>query len=91
MLRVEMQDLGDGIVMKLEGRFVGDYARETQAVLSRNGHKRLVVDVTDLTFVDATGEAMLSLFARVGGRFVADNAYGRFLCERLGLPLNGGK
>ncbi len=90
MLRVEMQELEDGIQMKLEGRFVDEYAREAQATLSRgNGHHKLTVDLTDVTFVDATGEAMLSLFARMGAKFIADNAYGRFLCERLGLPLNG--
>lgn len=49
--------------------------------------KALVVDLTDVTFVDSIGEAALSFFSRLGARFVAEDAYTLDVCERLGLPL----
>jgi hypothetical protein len=48
---------------------------------------KLVVDVTEVMFIDATGEEVLSLMKRLGARFVADTSYSGDICERLDLPL----
>ena len=88
MFRVEMHDGADALVMKIEGQLSGSYAEQTRTLLTRcTTETKLVVDLTDVTFVDSVGEDVLSLFGRVGAEFIADNAYSRDLCERLNLPL----
>jgi hypothetical protein len=48
---------------------------------------RLVVNLSEVTFVDAVGEEVLSWLARIGGEFVAENCYPLHVCERLNLPM----
>ena len=88
MLRVEMHDAVNAIVMKLEGRFIGDYAEYARTLVTRcKTEMRLVVDLTEVTAVDSVGEEVLSFLGRLGAEFTADNVYARYLCERLHLPL----
>jgi hypothetical protein len=88
MFRVEMHDGVNAVVMKIEGQLRGDYAKYTRTlVTSCDTGMRLVLDLTDVTFVDSTGEDVLSFFGGMGAEFIADNAYSRDLCERLNLPL----
>jgi hypothetical protein len=88
MLRVEFQDVGETVTMRLEGRFVGPFAEDTRDLLTRcKVPPRLVVNLSEVTFVDAVGEEMLSWLARIGGEFIADNCYPLHVCERLRLPM----
>jgi hypothetical protein len=88
MLRVEFQDVGRTVTIRLEGRFVGPYAEDTRDQVTRCKIRlRLVVNLSEVTFVDAVGEEMLSWLARIGGEFIADNCYPLHVCERLHLPM----
>ena len=88
MLRVEMQDSAKALIVRLEGRLTGEGAEEAQMLATRcNTEKGLVVDLTDVTFIDSTGEATLALFSRLGAKFVAEDAYTLDVCARLHLPL----
>ncbi len=88
MFRVEMHHGANAFVMKIEGQLSGDYAEHTRTLMARySTEKRLVVDLTDVTFVDSVGEEVLSFFGRLGAEFIADNVYSRDVCERLELPL----
>lgn len=88
MLRVEFQDAGETLIMRLEGRFVGPFAKDTRDLLTRlNIPPRLVVSLSEVTFVDAVGEETLSWLARIGGKFIADSCYPLHVCERLHLPM----
>jgi hypothetical protein len=88
MLRVELEEAGKTVIMRLEGRFVGPFAEDTRDLLmNRNTPPRLVVNLSEVTFVDAAGEEMLSWLARIGGKFIADNCYPLHVCERLHLPM----
>jgi hypothetical protein len=88
MFRVEMHHGANAVVMKIEGQLSGDYAEHTRTLLTRcNTEVKLVVDLTDVTFVDSVGEDVLSLFGRIGAEFSADDTYSRDLCQRLNLPL----
>jgi hypothetical protein len=88
MLRVEMQDSANVLILRLEGRFTGDGAEEARMLMTRcASEKGLVVDLTEVTFVDLIGEAALSFFGRLGAKFVAEDAYTLDVCERLHLPL----
>jgi anti-anti-sigma factor len=88
MLRAEMQDGENALTVRLEGRFAGKGAEEVRMLMTRcNSEKELVVDLTDVTFIDSVGEAVLSFLSRLGAKFVALDAYMLDVCERLHLPL----
>jgi hypothetical protein len=88
MLRLDMQDSADALIIRLEGRFTGDGAEHARMLMTRcDSEKGLVVDLTEVTFVDSIGEAALSFFSRLGAKFVAEDPYMLDVCERLHLPL----
>src|SRR5882762_2735457 len=88
MLRVEFHDAANTVTMRLEGRFVGPFAKDTRDLVTRcKIPLRLVVNLSEVTFVDAVGEEVLSWLGRIGGEFVAENCYPLHVCERLHLPM----
>lgn len=88
MLRIQIQDCANALTFKLEGRFTGDDAENTRVLITRfRDGMRYVLDLTDVTFIDAVGEEVLSLFGRVGAEFVAPTSYTLDVCERLHLRL----
>jgi hypothetical protein len=48
---------------------------------------KLVVDLTDVTFIDSSGEEVLLFLGRLEAEFVAETSYTLDFCERLSLPL----
>lgn len=88
MLRVEIGDFANSLKLKLEGRLTGVDAENTRALIRhcREGMK-LVVDLTDLTFIDPVGEEVLAFFGRFGAEFLASTSYALDACERLNLRL----
>jgi anti-anti-sigma regulatory factor len=90
MLRVETQELDGALTCRLEGRFTGKGAEEVRTLVTSCDSKlELVVDLTDLMFIDAVGEEVLLFAKRLGAQFVAETAYSLDVCERLRLPLIG--
>jgi len=88
MLRVECHDIGDTVTLRLEGRFVGPFAKDTRDLVMRcKIPLRLVVNLSEVMFVDVAGEEVLSWLARIGGEFIAENCYPLHVCERLHLPM----
>jgi hypothetical protein len=88
MLRVEILDSADTLNLRLEGRFTGEDAEQTRMLLRRcAAGTRLVVDLTEVVFIDAVGEDVLSFFGRFGAQFVAPTSYTLDVCERLHLSL----
>ena len=88
MLRVESKQLDGVLICRLEGRLTGAGAEQVRMLVTRCDTKlKLVLDLTEVLFVDVIGEEVLLFVKRLGGRFVADTAYSRDVCERLELPL----
>jgi hypothetical protein len=88
MLRVETKESDGVLICKLEGRFTRAGAEQVRMLVTRCYSKlKLVVDLTEVMFIDAIGEEVLSFVKRLGARFVADTSYSRDVCERLHLPL----
>jgi hypothetical protein len=86
MLRVEIRDSADTLILRLEGRFTGDDAEHTRTLTARFAvREKLLVDLTEVVFIDATGEGVLSFLGRFGAEFVAPNSYVLDACERLNL------
>ena len=90
MLRVQTQELDGALICRPEGRFTGKGAEEVRTLVTRCDSKlELVVDLTDVMFIDAIGEEVLLFAKRLGAQFVAETSYSRDVCERLQLPFIG--
>src|ERR1035437_495347 len=90
MLRVQTQELDGALTCRLEGRFTSKGAEEVRTLVTRCDSKlELVVDLTDVMFIDAIGEEVLLFVKRLGAQFVAETSYSRDVCERLELPFSG--
>jgi hypothetical protein len=88
MLRVEIHDSEDVLRLKLEGRFTGTNAENTRPLVARcHSRMRLIVDLSEVTFIDSVGEEVLSFFNRFGAEFGAPTSYTLDVCERLHLRL----
>jgi hypothetical protein len=88
MLRVQTEELDGALICRLEGRFTDKGAEEVRTLVTRCDSKlELVVDLTDVLFIDAIGEEVLLFVKRIGAQFVAETSYSRDICERLNLPL----
>ncbi len=88
MLRVETRQLDDALICRLEGRFTGQGAEQLRLLVSRWDAKlRLIIDITEMMFIDAIGEDVLSFVKQLGAQFIAETSYSRHTCERLSLPL----
>jgi hypothetical protein len=89
MFRAELIQCGDEAILKMEGRLVGDWANEAKALVTRGPlPKRLIVDLTDVSYVDAVGEQVLTWLSTLGARFVAKGVYSAATCKRLKLTLH---
>lgn len=88
MLRVEICDSADTLILRLEGRFTGDDAEYTRTLTTRFAASvKVLIDLTEVVFIDAVGEEVLSFLGRFGAEFVASNSYTLDVCERLNLPV----
>ena len=88
MLRVQTQELDGALICRLEGRFTGEGAEQVRTLVTRCDSKpQLVVDLTEILFIDAIGEEVLSFVKKLDAQFIAETSYSRDICERLNLPL----
>jgi hypothetical protein len=88
MFRAEIRRLASGPILKMEGRLVGESAEQTKTLITKALVPRgLIVDVTEVSYVDSVGEQVLTWFCSIGAAFVAKTVYAAGVCERLHLPL----
>ena len=88
MLRVETQELDGALICPSKADSPARELRKSVTLVTRCDSKlELVVDLTDVMFIDAIGEEVLLFVKRLGAQFVAETSYSRDVCERLQLPL----
>ena len=86
MFRAEIQWLADGPTLKMAGKLVSEWAEEARSLVTTNVvPKGLIVDLTDVSYIDSAGQRLLIWLGSVGAMFVATNVYAAAICERLGL------
>ena len=75
MLRITVHDAPRTLTFRLEGRLAGPWVRVLQecwrGALANRGEPLLRVDLTDVTSIDAAGQACLAAMHRQGAEFVA--------------------
>ncbi|MGC2448354.1 MAG: hypothetical protein WA477_11970, partial [Candidatus Sulfotelmatobacter sp.] len=87
MFRAEIRWLASGPTLRLEGRLVADWAEQARSLVTTEVlPKGLIVDLTDVSYVDSAAEQLLKWLASVGAVFVAGSAYAFAVCNRLRLP-----
>jgi hypothetical protein len=92
MLRVDIRDSAHTLSIKLQGRFIGNDAENTRMLMTRcREGVKLVVDLTEVTFIDSVAEGVLSFFGRFGAEFIAQTSYTLDICERLHIHVARGE
>jgi ABC-type transporter Mla MlaB component len=87
MFRAEIRWLENGPTLKMEGKLAGDWAEQARDLVTKDlVPKGLVVDLTEVSYVDSAGEQLLKWLASVGAVFVAGTVYAFAVCDRLRLP-----
>jgi len=75
MLRITVHDKSGVLTFQLEGRLAGPWVRVLQecwqSALARQRQPILRVDLTEVTSLDAAGQACLAALHRQGAEFVA--------------------
>jgi len=88
MLRVGTQELNGTLICRLEGRFTGQGAEQVRTLVTRCDSKlQIIVDLTEMMFIDVIGEEVLSFLKKLNAQFIAETSYAQDICERLDLPL----
>ena len=86
MFRAEIQWLASGPTLKLEGKLVADWAEQARRLVTKDVlPEGLIVDLTEVSYVDSVGEQLLKWLASVGAVFIAGSVYGIAICDRLRL------
>ncbi len=86
MFRAEILWLANGPTLKMEGRLVGEWAEHAMCLVTTDVvPKGLIVDLTEVSYVDRAGERLLSWLGSIGAVFAAGSVYAIAVCERLGL------
>jgi hypothetical protein len=88
MFRIDVHEADGKTTMRIAGRLGAQFAEEVrrQALRCKNPH-RIVVDLSEATFADDSGEEVLSWLGRIGAQFIVEGFYWLDVCERLQLPL----
>jgi len=88
MFRAQIQWLASGPTLKLEGKLVADWAERARCLVTKDVlPKDLIVDLTEVSYVDIAGEQLLKWLASAGAVFAGESLYAFAVCDRLRLPL----
>lgn len=96
MLRITIHEAPRTLTVRLEGRLTGPWLRELeecwQGILASRREPVLRVDLTDMTSIDAAGQACLTAMHRQGAEFVAaDCLMKAVVAEITGAPSFDGR
>lgn len=86
MFRAEIVWLANGPTLKMEGRLVAEWAEQARCLVTADVvPKGLIVDLTEVHYIDSAGECFLNWLGSLGAVFAARSAFGIGICERLHL------
>ena len=86
MFHAEILWFANGPTLKMEGRLVGKWAEQAKCLVTTDVVPRgLIVDLTEVSYVDSAGERLLSWLGSVGAIFAASSVYATAVCKKLGF------
>jgi anti-anti-sigma regulatory factor len=87
MLRITLHDSPTVLRFQLEGKLVGPWVAELrrswQTAWSVQAGRKLVIDLTDVAFIDDSGKQLLSELYELGAQFVARQPLTRAIVEQV--------
>jgi hypothetical protein len=91
-LKINIDESPDEQRWSLQGRLVGQWADELRSTW-RQRHcdpykGKCIVTLTDVTFIDRNGEAVLAEMMDEGATFIANDVYTKHLLKRLRTELD---
>ena len=85
MLKITTHMSDDSARIALEGRLVGPWIAELERCWKESeqsaGGRKLIVDLTGVTFVEQEGKALLSRMCQAGAEFIATGCCMRSIVE----------
>ncbi len=73
MLRITMHDSSESVTFLVEGKLVGDWAKELEQCCKQNssvrGHRALIIDLSETLFIDQEGRRVLAALFHEGAFF----------------------
>jgi len=86
MFRAQLLWFANGPTLKMEGKLAGEWVKQAVCLVTTDVvPKGLIVDLTEVSYIDSTGECLLRWLGSVGAVFAASGVYVTAVCERLGL------
>jgi hypothetical protein len=87
MLRIVTEQHGEAYTIALHGRLAGDWvgllARYWRSIVDSVPSARVTTVLSDVSFIDADGEALLDWMCRSGAELVATGCLNRHVVERI--------
>ena len=87
MLMITEQRNDYALTFRLAGALAGDWTMELERcwrdATATDDSLRLLVDLTQVTFVDETGKRLLASMARAGARFIAGDVLMKSIVEEI--------
>ncbi len=87
MLKITITDLPDEQRWSLQGQLVGQWSAELSSTWRERRHegdtRRCIVELIDVTFIDRSGEAVLTEIMSQGAEFIASDVYTKHLLGNL--------
>ena len=84
MLRITTTETDERVTLKLEGKLSGPWAAELeQCWRTTSPAKRLVLDLSGVTFVDPAGKKVLCAIATAGGQLVGSGLVPKSLIDEI--------
>ena len=90
MLRITVQESGEAIELKLEGRVAGPWVDELRHTWSetspRRQQKKLSLDLRNVTYSDPRGlDVLREIYAQTGAEVIAGSPWTQYLAEQIKL------
>jgi len=87
MLMIGEQHDEDGVVFKLAGALAGAWTGEMErcwrAAADASVRRRVLVDLTEVVFVDEAGRELLAAMARAGAELIAGDVMMKSIVEEI--------
>jgi anti-anti-sigma factor len=87
MLRISLQESPQAGILKLEGKLSGPWVRELEecwlGATSEHPHQQLIVDLTQVSFIDSEGKALLARMYARGARFLACTPLNKTMVQQI--------